>query len=147
MRYEHTPRPQIEDHYHIRELIERQEKRSDDRKRHQDKVKDREENMKLIKDSKGIALTDFYCEKCEEDFKGVAVKQIEEDWNCKGHYIAFYKTQCFKGHWCIRQITDKFVDGFFIKSKAIVRDRGVYFNDTVQPGDTGYSLLYGKKNA
>ena len=146
MRYEHTPRPLIEDHYHIKELIERQEKRSNDRTYHKDKQKEKEERDSIIKDSKILTLTDFYCSKCQKDFKSQAIKQVEQDWTNTTQSIAFYKTKCFKSHWCIRLITDKYKDGFFVRSKLLAKDRGLYYNDIVQPYESGYKLLYGNKN-
>lgn len=145
MRYEEVPRPLVEEHYHIRELIERQEKRSSDRQYHKDKQKEREERDNLIKDSKMSVITDFWCDECKEDFKSVAVRQIETDWSNSEQMIAFYKTKCFKGHWCIRLITDKFNDAYWSKSKKVALDRGKHFADTIQPFETGYNMLYGKK--
>jgi len=146
MKYEHAPRPEIEQHYHIKHLIESQEKRADDRTYHRNKEKALKEREDLIKDAKRLVLTDFWCDTCKLDFKAMAWKQVENDWYAN-HRNAYYKTKCFKGHWCIRLITDKWKDGFFTKSRAISKDRGKYFNDIVQPSDTGYQLLYGKKNA
>ena len=147
MKYEHTPRPEVEQHYHIQHLIETQEKRSDDRTYHRNKAKALEERNELLKDAKRLALTDFWCDTCRIDFKALAWKQTEIDWSNPNQMIGFYKTKCWHGHWCMRLITDKHKDGFFIKSRAIARDRGKYYNDIIQPGDTGYQLLYGKKNA
>jgi len=139
-----TPHPLVEDHYHIRELIEGQEKRAADRKYHQDKEKLLRERDELIADSKPFVLTDFYCDKCKKDFKGQAIKQVELDWYANQR-IAYYKSKCFRGHWVIRLITDKYKDGFYQRSKLVFLDRGNHFNDTVQPHETGFNLLYGKK--
>jgi len=146
MKYEYIPRPDIEQHYHIRELIENQDKKSDDRNYHRDKEKQREERTALIKDSKLVAVIDFWCSKCKKDFKFMAVKQVEIDWTNQSQYVAFYRSKCSKGHWCIRLITDRHRDGFFQRSKLIAVDRAKYHNDILQPWQTGYELLYGKKN-
>ncbi len=144
--YDSTPRPEIENHYHIRMLIEGQEKRSDDRNYHRNKEKERDERDDLIKDSKLVCLTDFYCDKCREDFKGQSIRQVEQDWSCPTQRIAFYKSKCKKGHWVIRLITDRHRDGFFIKSKLMALDRGMHYADTIQPWETNFNLLYGRKN-
>jgi len=144
MKFNQNPHPQIEDHWHIQELINAQEKRVEDRTFHRERIKALEEREDLIKDSKFVTQTDFYCQKCKEDFKSQAIKQVEEDWS-SSQRIAYYKTKCFNGHWCIRLITDRHKDGFFQKSKLMALDRGNHFNDTLQPWDIGFNLLYGKK--
>lgn len=144
--YDHIPRPDIEQHFHIRDLIEGQEKRTADRVYHQNREKMLAEREDLIKDSKMICLTDFYCERCQEDFKGQSIKQIEEDWSCPTQRIAFYKNKCSKGHWCIRLITDRHKDGFFNRSRLIAKDRGNHHDAIIQPWEIGYDLLYGRKN-
>lgn len=145
MKFNQTPHPDIEDHYHIQSLINAQEKRTEDRAYHQNRVKELKERDDLIADSKFVTATDFYCVKCKKDFKSQAVKQIELDWTNSSQRIAFYKTKCFKGHWCIRLITDRHKDGFFQKSRFVALDRGNHYADTVQPHETGFNLLYGKK--
>lgn len=138
------PKPLIEEHYHIQELIDRQEKRTDDRNYHREKEKERGEREDLIKDSKQVAITDFFCRQCKKDFKAQAIRLIEQDWTCNQR-IAYYKTKCFKGHWCMRLITDRHKDAFWSKSKLMALDRGNHYADTIQPYETGFNLLYGKK--
>ena len=144
MRYEHIPRPEIERHYHIKSLIESQEKRVEDRNYHREKQKTKDEREDLIKDAKPYVQTDFWCDTCKEDFKAQAIKEIEEDWNGNGRN-AFYKTKCFKGHWCIRLITDRHKDAYWFKSRAVLKDQGEHYADTLQPFETNFNLLYGKK--
>lgn len=139
------PKPNIEEHYHIEELIERQRVRSEDRTYHQDRLKALEERNSLIKDNKIFEVKDFHCIPCNVDFKGQALKQIEVDWTNPTQNIAFYKTKCFKGHWCIRLITDRHRDHYWFKSLAVARDRGKHSDDMLQPYETGFNLLYGKK--
>lgn len=145
MRYEHTPRPEIENHFHIRELIEAQDKRANDRTYHRDKDKAKQERNLLIKDSKPIEILDFICFKCKEEFKSMSVKEVEIDWTCPTQYIAFYKAKCNKDHWCIRYITDKLNDPFWMNSARLAKDRDTYHKDIIQPHETNYNLLYGKK--
>lgn len=145
MNLNHTPRPLVEDHYHIRELINAQEKRHADREYHRSRLADLDEREKLIADSKWVTTTDFWCNECNKDFKSQAVKQVELDWTNSGQKIAFYKTKCFRGHWCIRLISDRHKDAFWFRSKLVSLDRGNHYADTVQPYETGFNLLYGKK--
>lgn len=146
MRYEHTPRPAIEDHHHIRELIERQEARTADRIYHQVKDKNLSERMSDIKAEQWKAVKDFWCPTCEVDFLSEGIKEVEIDWSNPAQYIAFYRTKCSKGHWCQRLITDRLKDIYFYRSRRVARDRAVHFGDTLQPWQTGFNLMYGRKN-
>lgn len=134
----------IENHYHIQSLIEGQQRRVDEREYFREKQKEKLERNQLIQEAHMVAVTDFYCDKCKKDFKSMAIKQIESDW-LSNQFIAFYKTKCDKNHWCIRYITDKHHDPYWMRSRAVARDRGRAFNDIIQPGETGFNLLYGKK--
>ena len=145
MKYDHIPRPNVEEHYHIRELIERQDKRAQDRTLHRDREKEREERATLIASNKIKETVDFHCSRCSDDFKGEAIKQVEVDWSNETQHIAFYKTKCFCGKWCIRLITDRHKDAYWFKSKNVARDRGRHHGDILQPFETGYNLLYGKR--
>lgn len=145
MNLDHTPHPLVEDHYHIRDLINAQEKRSADREYHRSRLKDLSDREGLIDDSKMASITDFYCTKCRKDFKAQAVKQVETDWTNSTQRIAFYKTKCFRGHWVQRLITDRHKDSFWQRSKLVALDRGNHYADTIQPWETGFNLLYGKK--
>ncbi|MBT3354831.1 MAG: hypothetical protein HN402_07930 [Candidatus Scalindua sp.] len=138
--------PAVEQHYHIQDLIDKQTKRSEDREYHRERVKRIEERDQVLRDSKSHVLTDFWCDKCKEDFKSTAYRQVEVDWTNSAQRIAFYKTKCWNGHWCIRQITDKHKDAFYTKSKLVRLDQGNHYADTVQPYETGFNLLYGKKD-
>lgn len=140
----HEPKPLIEHHYHIQDLIDMQEKRTQDRIYHREKEKEREDRESTLADSKPVQVTDFWCSVCKEDFKSVSQRQIEDDWSKDGQRIAFYKTKCFHGHWCIRLITDKFADGYWTRSRRVAQDRGKHHNDTIQPFEEGFNLLYGK---
>lgn len=143
--YNYVPRPNVEYHYHIQDLINAQEKKAQDRNYHREKEKDKKEREDTISDAKLFIQTDFWCTKCKKDFKSTTIKEIEQDWSCPSQRIAFYKAKCFKGHWCIRYITDKYADGFWIRSKKVHSDRGTHYNDALQPFETGFNLLYGKK--
>ncbi len=141
---DHGPRPTIEDHYHIQELIDAQERRAADRTYHKDRVKAIAERESEIKAADGKRLMPFWCSTCKVDFAGEAIKQVEVDWSNPSQQVAFYRTKCFKGHWCVRLITDKVRDAYFYRSKMVARDRHLHHNDLVQSFETGYHLLYGK---
>lgn len=146
MKYEHTPRPLTESHPHIRELIERQDRRAQDRSYHQDRVKGLDDRNSYIKAAKKEDTLPFYCDECREDFFGDAVLQVELDWTAN-QSIAFYRTKCFKGHWVMRLVTDQHKDSYFFRSRVVARDRGLHADDTLQPWETNFNLIYGRKNA
>lgn len=138
----YSPKPLIEEHYHIQDLIERQEKRSEERTYFREKQKLGAERWKEIEDARPMVLTDFCCLKCGEEFRGVAVRQIDIPFN--GPPIAFYKHKCDKGHWCMRYITEKWKDPYWVRSKAVARDRGKNYRDVIQSSEEGFNLLYKK---
>lgn len=144
MRYEHTPRPEVEHHFHIRDLIEQQEKKAKDRTYHREFADAKEERRKVMEDSLEYTTMDFWCNDCREDFKANAVREIEQDWTNPRQFIGFYKTKHWCGKWCLRHITDKNRDAYWFKSKAVRVDRAKGHNDLIQPFESGYNLLYGK---
>lgn len=146
MKYEHTPRPEVEHHPHIRMLIEGQEKKANDRIRHRDREKEYAERQEEIDRYKDIDIVEFFCSLCQEDFAHIAHKQVEIDWSNSRQNVAFYKGKHDCGTWAIRHITDKFSDPYWLESPQVARDRGKHHNDILQSFETGYNLLYGRKN-
>ncbi len=145
MALKHTPKPLVEEHYHIDMLIDNQSKRSEDRQRFKDLERTRSENDKMIADAKPVANLDFFCDHCRQDFKSNAVIHIEIDWNKSNEQIAFYRAKHRRcGQWSIRHWTDKPRDGFFMKSPAMRREQGKYHADLLQPYELGFNMLYGK---
>lgn len=140
MKFDQTPHPLVEDHYHIQDLINGQEKRSEDRKRHQDIERARDQNLKDIQGFKDIEFLDFWCDDCKVDFTGRAKKQVD-NWSPK----AYYKIKHTCGKWCIRHITERFLDKYFFKSKKVAYDRGKAYAEMLQPFESGFNLMYGKK--
>lgn len=86
----------------------------------------------------------FYCSKCKEDYVPKRVYKVESiDWNTNGVFRYWRSKHCKR--WNTRLITDKIKDKFFIKSPSLIRDRRLMKLDMLQPGDTGFSMLYGRK--
>lgn len=141
---EYGPKPLIEEHYYIRELIDAQDKRAKDRIYHQDRVKALEDREKEIRSADGKTTIMFYCKTCKEDLVGEAFKHIEQDWTNSGQTFAFYKTKCFNGHWVVRFIVDKSKDPYFFRSPFIASQREYHHADLLQSFESGYQLMYGK---
>lgn len=138
------PKPLIEEHYHIKELIARQEVRADDREYHRAKAKGLQERMDEIKAAKAKDVKGFWCRACREDFFAETIKHVEQDWNAPTQYVAYYKAKCSKRHWCLRLITDQHKDGYWVRSRLVACDRGSHYVDTIQPHESGFNLLYKK---
>jgi len=138
--------PDLEDHPYIRSLIERQEKRTRDRNIHHDRHKANEERDKEIYSRKPVDIVEFYCDWCDEDFAQIAYRQVEVDWSNSRQHIAYYKTKHDCGNWCIRHITDRFNDIYWSSSRQVANDRGKHHADLLQPFESNYELLYGRKN-
>lgn len=135
-----NPHPLVEDHYHIRELIEAQQKRADERTKYQNEKKNQEGFSKYVNGFKQIELLDFFCTHCGRDFIARAKKQVDS-WG----ELAYYKTKHRCGTWCIRHVTDKHRDSYFYRSKRVAYDRANNINEMLQPFQSGFNTLYGKK--
>jgi hypothetical protein len=86
----------------------------------------------------------FYCSKCEEDYYPRRVYKREvQDWNTKGIFRYWTSNHC--DTWNTRLITDKVKDKFFINSPSVQRERRLRKLDMLQPGETGFNMLYGNK--
>jgi len=140
MKYEHTPRPLIEEHFHIRELIESQERRANDRGRHNEIEKQRDLNLKDINAVKDIENLDWWCKRCDKEFVSLGKKVIDR-WKP----IAYYVTKHECGNWAVRYITDRSLDPYWFKSKKVARDRFESHYDAIQPFESGYNMIYGKR--
>ena len=140
----YAPKPEIENHHYIQDLINAQEKRVADRTYHQDRIKQNEERMSEIKAAATKETKLFYCTDCRKDFAAESIKQVEKDWSNMNQYIAFYKAKCPCGKWEMRLITDKNKDAYWYKSRRVASERGTHHNDLLQIFESNYNLLYGK---
>ena len=90
---------------------------------------------RYLKDDKAVTIS-FFCDRCRFDFDGEAVEDIrgvEKLWirdcpNCKNKV---WRIQSNSG------------DPYFRKSLKLERLRAQYAKDILQPGQAGYSELYG----
>lgn len=144
MRYEHTPRPNVEHHFHIQNLIETQDKKAKARTEFRDRQKAMEEREDYIRDAKPAALVEFWCQHCKADFIAQTMLEIEIDLSNEKQRIAFYRTKHWCGRWCIRHVTDRDRDPYWFRSRKVRADRRRHHNDVLQPFEEGYNLLYGK---
>lgn len=142
----HEPKPLIEEHWHIQNLIKSQQKRAEEREYYRSQAKDKTLRGDLITDSQEFTPKDFFCKKCDVDFISLAHKQVEIDWTNTDQSIAFYKTKHKKcGTWVMRYVTDRLKDPYWQLSKVVATDRGKHSLDLLQPFENNYNLVYGKK--
>lgn len=146
MRYEHTPRPEVEDHFHIRDLIEKQEGWARDRTLHRQHETAANERRSEAAGLPLKATMPFWCVTCKDDFMAETIREDTRDWNRPEEPEAMYRTKCPKGHWCLRHGTDKHRDKYFERSRLVAADRGRHAADVLQPWDSGYDMLYRNKN-
>ena len=135
-----TPHPLVEDHYHVRHLIEQQERRTADKIKWRELKKQEDGFLKWCDGFKDIETFAFWCSHCDIDFTARARKQIDS-WD----NIAYYKIKHRCGTWSIRLITDRELDPYFYRSRRVAIDRGQATNDMLQPFQTGFNMVYGKK--
>lgn len=146
MRYEHTPRPLVEDHHHIRELIEGQERIAADRQWHRDNESANQDRAKELASLERRQVMPFWCRLCARELHAETILEVERGWENPDVPVAFYRTKCEAGHWCIRHGLDKGRDPYFERSRSVARDRGEHAADVLQPWESGYDMLYGRKN-
>ena len=84
----------------------------------------------------------FYCSVCKQDYFPKRVVKVEQqDWNTHGVFRYWRSKHCSK--WNVRLISQKLHDKFFIKGPSICRDRRLNKEALLQPGETGFNMLYG----
>lgn len=86
----------------------------------------------------------FWCDECQADFFAIGYKVVRKRPGILP--IAWYVGYCPKRHKCIRRITDRTNDPYFVRSFAVRRDRVRYKDDLLTPDDPRFWLLYGHKH-
>lgn len=137
MNFKQTPHPTVEDHHYIQDLINGQEKRSNERAYWQEVEKKRDQFAKDVSGFKLVDVMAFHCLACNKDFTALTFRVID-GWGER----AYYKTKHKCGTWCIRHVTNRELDPYFLRSKVLAQSRGLMHNETLQPWEIGYNTLY-----
>ena len=140
------PRPEIEYHPHIQMLIDTQERKTKDKVIYQNRDKANAEREEEIIKAKPVDIVEMFCDWCDEDFANIATKHMETDWSNTSQRVAYYKSKHDCGNWCVRHITDKNRDPYWMESRKVALDRGLHHDSLIQEFEDGYQLLYGRKN-
>lgn len=128
---------------------ERLKRRVQDQQKYQDQervaVKKREQkpNLRMEEGTPDkLSLFDFWCDNCQEDFSAPCYKTRHRLY---GDWIAVWRTICpFCENGCIRHITHKDEDVYYLKSEKIREQREKFAWDVLQPGDSGFRMAYGE---
>lgn len=111
---------------------------------YRDNEKARDELKKEINTDEESPPQIFYCKRCKKDYLPKRIVKVDsKDWNTN-QLFRFWRSKHCKT-WNVRFITNKVKDPFWIKSPSVIQDRRKNALDLIQPGETGFSMLYGKK--
>lgn len=128
----------------VKRLKKRIESNREERAAYQRMYDKLQERTREIVDAAQKLRYPFWCEECKADFMAIAYKVIRKR---PGKLpIAWYVAFCPARHKCIRRITEKPNDPYFIKSFIVRRDRARHRDDLLTPADNRFWLLYGHKH-
>lgn len=122
-------------------LKKRIEGNREERARYQRRYDQLQERVREIADARQLIRMSFWCESCEADFNAKAYKVVRLH---RGKLpIAWWVGFCPARHKCIRRITDKVNDKYYLRSFIVKRDRARYADDLLTPEHHRFWLLYG----
>lgn len=132
------------DHERLKAIIDNQQ---EERQRYKHAQGLSEDNENRIKEGLQMRVTDFYCKNCKCDYQDYRTTGVvETDWNIPGADVAYWNSKHRKcGRWNRRYITGKNNDPYWTRSPKMRRDRGNFYRDMIQPHESGFNLLYGRK--
>lgn len=103
-----------------------------------------QENIRMIVEAPQKLRYPFWCDECKSDFMGIGYKVMRK---LRARLpIGWWVAYCPARHKCIRRITDRSNDPYFVKSFIVKRDRARYRDDLLTPDDHRFWLLYGHKH-
>lgn len=86
----------------------------------------------------------FWCNTCKADFTARGHKVVRK--LPRSLPIAWHVAYCPARHKCIKRITEKPNDPYYLLSYAIRRDRARYRDEMLTPDDPRFWMLYGHKH-
>ncbi len=101
--------------------------------------------IKEIKDAPMYVDGSFWCDHCKRDFEGRGHKEVRRP--PVGVFFAYYVGICPCGHFALRYITDKLLDPYYYKSKAVRMMQGQHSDDMLQPWQPRFRQLYPEQYA
>lgn len=125
----------------ITRLKKRIDGNREERRRYEKMYEDLADRVREIGDAKERLMTAFWCDTCEADFNGIGYKVVVKQ--PAKLPIAWYVGYCPELHKCVKRITEKVNDKYYLKSYIVRRDRARYADDLLTPDDHKFWLLYG----
>lgn len=128
----------------VTRLKKRIEGNREERARYQAIYDQLQDRTREIVDAKDKMINTFWCDTCKADFTGRAYKVVRK--MPKKMPIAWYVGFCPARHKCIKRITEKPNDPYYMRSYIVKRDRARHADDLLTPNDPRFWLLYGHKH-
>lgn len=85
-------------------------------------------------------FTQFWCDTCLRDFETTGYKETRVP--TVGVWFAYYVGICPCGKHAVRYITDKLLDPYWYKSKAVKVQQGQYADEMLQPWQPRFRQIY-----
>ena len=123
-------------------LIDRVERRKEERKRISWRESEYKDHIKAIKEASGVANMSFWCNTCKRDYDTLGVRRVGQAglWP-----VAWYVGKCGCGSENIRRVTDKSKDLYYFRSKMIRFQRASMALDLLNPDDPLFPVIYSKQ--
>lgn len=128
----------------VARLKKRIEGNREERQRYQAIYDKLQERTREIVDAREKMINTFWCDTCQADFTGRADKIVRKV--PKKMPIAWYVGFCPVRHKCIKRITEKPNDPYYLRSYIVKRDRARHRDDLLTPNDPRFWLLFGHKH-
>lgn len=134
----------MENNPEVERLKKRIEGNREERARYQAIYDKLQERTREIVDARELMINTFWCDACQADFTGRAYKVVRK--LPKKMPIAWYVGHCPARHKCIKRITEKPNDPYYLRSYIVRRDRAKHADDLLTPDSHRFWLLYGHKH-
>lgn len=128
----------------IQRLKKRIEGNREERAAYQKMYDQLQDRTREIVDAKDKWPNSFWCDICKADFNARAHKVVRK--LPRRMPFAWWVGYCPKKHKCIKRITERPNDPYYLKSFVVRRDRARYKDELLTPNDHRFWLLYGHKH-
>lgn len=128
----------------IQRLKKRIDGNKEERAAYQRMYEKLQDRTREIVEAKDKWPNQFWCKTCNADFTARAHKVVSK--LPKRMPIAWWVGFCPSRHKCIRRITEKPNDPYYLHSFVIRRDRQRYRDEMLTPDDMRFWMLYGHKH-
>ena len=124
----------------IQELKDRYDQRRNDREERRKLLEPFVDRLNEIRGAPRATKSDFFCDKCNKDFAGLAFKQVSAVRPMLP--TAWFVSKCPVGHRTFRRITDRNTDPYYDRSRLVQRQRHDMRDYFLDPSDPRFRVLY-----